>query len=323
MVEATARRRAGAQQPPPLRISRAFPAPRALLFRAWSSGDHVKRWFSPETYTAPHARVEMQVGGPFDVRLRGPFGQERLIRGTFVEVVPHDRLVIDMSVADAEGKRLFKAHTEVTFADDAIGGRMDVLQTYVFVDPAMAAPMVWGASEGWRTSLDKLEEEVARMRGGRAGRSVAHATFHLERTFDAPIARVWAAITEEAAKSKWFGGPSAQWELMERHIDVRVGGRERLKGRWKGGTVSTFDAAYYDVVPNERLVYAYEMRLDDVKISVSLATVQLRAESARTTLMITEQGAFLDGYDDAPSRERRAGQLLDALGASLEDRAPG
>ena len=103
---------------------------------------------------------------------------------------------------------------------------------------------------------------------------------------------------------------------------MRVGGRERLRGRFKGGAVSTFDTAYYDVVPNERLVYAYEMRLDDVEVSVSLATVQLRAEGARTTLMITEQGVFFDGDADAPPRERNAGRLLDALGASLEDRAP-
>ena len=46
---------------------------------------------------------------------------------------------------------------------------------------------------------------------------------------------MWAAITEEEAKSKWFGGAPVQWELLERHVDVRVGGRERLKGRWKGG----------------------------------------------------------------------------------------
>jgi uncharacterized protein YndB with AHSA1/START domain len=282
----------------------------------------VKRWFSPEAFTAPHAEVQMRVGGPFHICLRGPYGQERLIRGTFVQVVPHERLVIEMTVADAEGKRLFTAHTEVTFADDGIGARMEVVQTYAFIDPAMAAPMVWGASEGWRTSLDKLGEEVTRMRGESAGRSAAHATFHLERTFEAPVARVWAAITEEAAKSKWFGRASEDWQLLERHVDVRTGGRERLRRRFKGGAVSTFDAAYYDVVPNERLVYAYEVRLDDVEVSVSLATVQLRAEGARTTLTITEQGVFFDGDADAPSRERDAGRLLDALGALLEESTP-
>ena len=101
-------------------------------------------------------------------------------------------------------------------------------------------------------------------------------------------------------------------------MDVRVGGSERLKGRWAGGVVSTFDATYHDVIPNERLVYSYEMHLDDKKISVSLATMQLKAEGGKTTLMVTEQGAFLDGYDDAGSREQGTSHLLDALGASLK-----
>ena len=64
-------------------------------------------------------------------------------------------------------------------------------------------------------------------------------------------------------------------------MDVRVGGRERLKGRWEGGVVTTFDATYHDVIPNERLVYSYEMHLDEKKISVSLATMQLRAKAKR------------------------------------------
>jgi uncharacterized protein YndB with AHSA1/START domain len=72
------------------------------------------------------------------------------------------------------------------------------------------------------------------------------------------------------------------------------------------------------VIPNERLVYSYEMHLDDKKISVSLATMQLKAEGGKTTLMVTEQGAFLDGYDDAGAREQSTSHLLDALGASLK-----
>jgi len=60
------------------------------------------------------------------------------------------------------------------------------------------------------------------------------------------------------------------------------------------------------------------MWLDEMKISVSLATMQMMpAGPGRTTLKVTEQGAFLDGYDDAGSRERGTGFLLDKLGASL------
>jgi uncharacterized protein YndB with AHSA1/START domain len=81
--------------------------------------------------------------------------------------------------------------------------------------------------------------------------------------------------------------------------------------------VSTFDAVYFDVVPNERLVYSYEMHLDERKISVSLATFELKAEGEGTRLVVTENGAFLDGYDDAGSRERGTNVLVDALGRSL------
>lgn len=59
------------------------------------------------------------------------------------------------------------------------------------------------------------------------------------------------------------------------------------------------------------------MHLDENRISVSLATVELRPEGKGTRLVFTEQGAFLDGYDDAGSREHGTRELLDALGAAL------
>jgi uncharacterized protein YndB with AHSA1/START domain len=310
----------GAQPQAPLKLSRVFHARRETVFKAWSTAEHIKRWFCPETYTIPEATVDMHVGGPFDVCMRSPSGEQHWLHGTFVEILPHHRLVIDMQVAGYDGKPLFGAHTEVEFADALGGTRMDVVQTYTLIDPS-AAWMVGGAPEGWRSTLDRLEREVVRMQGGSetATRSVAHATFTLERSYKAPVARVWRALTDVEAKQKWFGGPPGTWESIERRMDVRVGGTERLSGRWDGGVVSTFDAVYHDVIPNERLVYSYEMHLGDKRISVSLATIQLQAADGKTTLKITEQGAFLDGYDDSGSREQRTGHLLDVLGTSLTD----
>lgn len=307
------------RQPPPLRISRTFHARRETVFKAWSTADHVMNWFSPETYSVPDAKVEMRVGGPFEVCMLSPSGEKHWSRGTFVEVTPHSRLVIDMHATDSQGRKLFRAFTEVTFTDVLGGTRMDVVQTYTFIDPSMAAPMVAGAPEGWRTTLDKLEQEVLRMSGAQGTHqcSVVHASFYIERSYDVPAERVWKALTDEAAKQKWFGAPSGAWDLLERHMDVREGGRERVKGRWESGVVSTFDAIYHDVVHCQRLVYSYVMHLDDKKISVSLATMQLKREGGGTRLLVAEQGAFLDGYDDAGSREHGTGYLLDRLGASL------
>lgn len=150
------------QEPPPLRISRTFPAPRITAFEAWSTADHVKAWFSPETYSVSDAKVEMRVGGAFDVCMRSPEGTEHWMRGTFVEVIPHSRLAIDSHVADADGDPLFRAHTEVTFSDALGGTTLDVVQTYTFIDPEIAAPMVAGATQGWSETLDKLERSLQR-----------------------------------------------------------------------------------------------------------------------------------------------------------------
>jgi uncharacterized protein YndB with AHSA1/START domain len=148
-------------------------------------------------------------------------------------------------------------------------------------------------------------------------RSVVHATFCIERTYPASPAQVFKALTDPAAKAKWFTGGNG-YTLLTREMDVRPGGREHVKGRWETGVVSTFDAVYHDVVAVERIVYAYEMHLDDRKISVSLATLELKPAGTDTRLVMTEQGAFLDGYDDAGSREHGSNFLLDALGNSLK-----
>ena len=51
-------------------------------------------------------------------------------------------------------------------------------------------------------------------------------------------------------------------------------------------------------MPNERIIYGYDMHLDDKRISVSLATVEFKPAGKGTRLTFTEQGAFLDGFDD-------------------------
>jgi len=306
-------------EPAPLRVSRVFVAPRETVFKAWSSADHIKRWFCPSGYSVPEAKVELRVGGAFEVCMRSPAGVDHWTRGKFTELAAPERLTIDHHVIDpCGGGPLFSALTRVSFSDEGAGGTlMEVVQIYSAAGAAQAEQMIKGAPEGWRQTLDKLEAEVARIHGV-VVRSVVHGAFHLERTYDATADQVYRALSEEAAKSRWFFGP-AGWRLIERVMDFRVGGRERVKGGFEGGVTTTFDAVYHDIVPRERIVYTYEMHLDDRKISVSLATLQIRPDGPRRTrLMVDEQGAFLDGYDDAGSRERGTRDLLDKLGASLE-----
>ena len=128
----------------PLVISRTFPVSRDWVFKAWSTADHIKRWFCPTHYTVPDATVEFRVGGKFDVCMRSPEGQDHWSRGHFLEIVPNARLVIDMNVVDGDNRPLMNAHTVVTFAEETGGGtRMEVTQTHTPLAP-IAEMMIKG-----------------------------------------------------------------------------------------------------------------------------------------------------------------------------------
>jgi uncharacterized protein YndB with AHSA1/START domain len=148
-------------------------------------------------------------------------------------------------------------------------------------------------------------------------RSVTHATFVIERTYDASPERVFAAWAQPVAKARWFAGSDGEFEL-----DFRVGGREINRGGPPGGPVYAFEGRYQDIVPDERIVYTYDMHLDETRISVSLATVEFKPAGTRTQLIFTEQGAFLDGLDTPADREQGTSGLLDALGAELRRESP-
>ena len=150
-----------------------------------------------------------------------------------------------------------------------------------------------------------------------------HGTFVIERLIEAAPAQVYAAFASAPAKARWFSAPQA--EVLVREFDFRVGGAERLYCRWPPAAhrhqpsvrTTDFRARYLDIEPDRRIVYVYEMYLDERKISVSLATVEFRPHANGTRLVITEQGAFLNGYRDESAREAGTNGLLDQLVVSL------
>ena len=142
-------------------------------------------------------------------------------------------------------------------------------------------------------------------------RSVTHSTFGLEREYAVPPARVFAAWSDPEAKSEWFG--ASDFEL-----DFRIGGREVNRGGPEGGPVFTYDARYQDIVDGERIVYTYDMLMDDTRISVSVTTVEFEPSADGTRLTYTEQCAFLDGHDTPEQREQGTGTLFEKLAQVLE-----
>ena len=148
-------------------------------------------------------------------------------------------------------------------------------------------------------------------------RAITHSTFSLERTYPVPVERVYNAFADPVAKAKWFAGPD-EWGGSTFEMDFREGGREYNSGGPAEGPVHHFESVYQDIVPNERIVYTYAMKMDDTRISVSLATREFEPEGDGTKFTITELGAFLDGHDTVDQRKEGTSDLLDALGAALQ-----
>ncbi|MDR3375023.1 MAG: SRPBCC family protein [Ancalomicrobiaceae bacterium] len=150
---------------------------------------------------------------------------------------------------------------------------------------------------------------------------IVHTTFTIDRRIAHPPKKVFGAFSSLEAKSKWFGAP-VEWRLAERSLDFRVGGREVSCAGPSDDDLHRFDALYHDIVPDRRIIYSYEMHLGDVKISVSLATFEFEPDGDGTHLRFTEQAVFLDGYDDAGSREHGTRWLIGKLADVLDGIAP-
>jgi uncharacterized protein YndB with AHSA1/START domain len=149
-----------------------------------------------------------------------------------------------------------------------------------------------------------------------ADRSIVHGVFTVDRTYKAAPSKVFKAWADPELKRKWFGSPEPG--NIKHQFDFRVGGREYNEGKGPDGGDYTFDVRYYDIIENNRIVYAYDMHLNGERISVSVATVEFKPSGSGTHIVVTEHGAFLDGLDTVDARKAGTNWLMDQLGAFVD-----
>jgi uncharacterized protein YndB with AHSA1/START domain len=137
-------------------ITRAFDAPRPLVFKVWTRPEHLVRWWGPRGYTTPSCKMDVRPGGAWRLCMRSPEGTLHWLQCVYREVVEPERLAFSWAWEDADGKPGHETLVTVTFAEQDGKTRLIVHQAVFESDTARDRH-----HEGWSGSLDRLEDYLA------------------------------------------------------------------------------------------------------------------------------------------------------------------
>jgi uncharacterized protein YndB with AHSA1/START domain len=74
-------------------LERVVDVPPALVWRAWTEPERLKRWFTPKPWQTVECEIDLRPGGIFRTTMRSPEGEDTPHVGCYLEVVPNRRLV--------------------------------------------------------------------------------------------------------------------------------------------------------------------------------------------------------------------------------------
>jgi uncharacterized protein YndB with AHSA1/START domain len=74
-------------------LEREIDVPVELVWKAWTTPEHLREWFVPKPWTITSCEIDLRPGGKFSTTMRSPEGQEFPNLGCFLEVAPNERLV--------------------------------------------------------------------------------------------------------------------------------------------------------------------------------------------------------------------------------------
>ena len=104
---------------------------------------------------------------------------------------------------------------------------------------------------------------------------------HIERVFEAPRDRVFAAFTDPELIPAWWG-PRDTTTVVDQ-MDVRAGGSWRFVIRNVDGSETGFRGTYREVTPPERIVQTFEWEGMPGHVSVETATFEDLGDRTKVT----------------------------------------
>ena len=137
---------------PSLTLKRHYNAPPAKVFAAWTDPEKLARWFGPEGVTRVEAKIDLRVGGPFQIKALTPT-DEHNVGGVYREVVQNAKLVFTWAWKSTPERQSL---VTVLFSPDGDGTLLTLTHEQFFDDEARDRHR-----QGWTGALDKLARMLA------------------------------------------------------------------------------------------------------------------------------------------------------------------
>jgi uncharacterized protein YndB with AHSA1/START domain len=139
--------------------TRVYDAPRELVFAAWTTPEHLARWWGPNGFTTTTLEMTFAVGGAWRFIMHGPDGVDYPNRIRYREIVRPERLVY-LHDADGAGDPGFES--TITFIER--DGQTTLTMRALFPSAAMVEQVKkFGAVEGGRQTLARLADYLPAM----------------------------------------------------------------------------------------------------------------------------------------------------------------
>ena len=144
-------------------ITREFDAPKELVYKAWTTPELVKRWWSAKRGEATVAEIDLRVGGKWRSAMVTDDGTEVAFHGEYHEVVPNERLVSTEVYEGIPNGEANATLNTVTFEEK--DGRT-ILTLLVDAPSKEVRDMIVasGMEDGLQDALDLLEEVADSLR---------------------------------------------------------------------------------------------------------------------------------------------------------------
>ncbi len=175
-----------------LRISRLFDAPVELVWEVFTTPEHIKNWWGPNGFTNTIHKMDVRPGGEWDFIMHGPDGTDYKNRSIYKDVVTNERIVFD----HVSGPQ-FTATIVFTPKDGST--LIDWHMLFESKEQFEQVVKTFKADEGLKQNLEKLR---VYLNGDAAEKK--DAPIVIERTYNAPIATVWEAISNRDRMAEWY-----------------------------------------------------------------------------------------------------------------------